>query len=96
MNAPTSNGNDYIRRVVCAAIRNSDGDIICGPRHFDQIMRCQIAKSKGDWGEAEQGFVDQRGEWLTREHALHVALARGQVIRRCGGDDHQLFSENLY
>lgn len=85
------------RRVVCAALRNSRGEIICGPRHFDATMHQQIRNhASTDWKGAEQGFVDQRGEWLTREEALHVALANGQILRRCGGDDHQLFSENLY
>lgn len=84
------------RRVVCAALRNGEGTIVCGPRHFDETMRRQIIESGGDWRAAEQGFVDQRGEWLTREEALSVAVVAGQIIRRCGGDDHELFSENLY
>ncbi len=89
--------DEYVRRVVCAAIRDESGNIVCGPRHFDHIMQGQLAAfPKGSWNLAEQGFVDQRGEWLTREEALHIALANGQVIRRCGGDDHELFSENLY
>ena len=94
----TPDGNGVDRRVVCAAIRNNDGDIICGPRHFDKIMHRLISASRkrDAWKMAEQGFVDQRGDWLTREEALHIALANGQIIRRCGGDDHELFSENLY
>lgn len=84
------------RRVVCAAIRQTNGFVICGARHFDTIMREQIEHSDLNWKQAEQGFITQRGEFLTREQALHVALANGQVIRRCGGDDHELFSENLY
>ena len=94
MNRPLESGVG--RRVVCAAIRNGDGEIICGPRHFDQTMHRQINLTESDWRGAEQGFVDQRGEWLTREEALHIALVNGQIIRRCGGDDHELFSENLY
>jgi hypothetical protein len=85
------------RRVVCAAVRDTNGTIICGPRHFDHIMHVQIAAHpKGSWNLAEQGFVDQFGEWLSREEAMHVALANGQILRRCGGDDRELFSENLY
>lgn len=45
---------------------------------------------------AEQGFIDQRGAFLTREEAHKVATGAGQIIRRCGGDDGRLFSENLY
>ena len=44
----------------------------------------------------EQGFIDQRGEFMTREEAHKVATESGQIIRRCGGDDGRLFSENLY
>jgi hypothetical protein len=33
---------------------------------------------------------------MTREEAFEVASAAGQIIRRVGGDDGKLFSENLY
>ena len=88
-------------RIVCAACRNEQGTIVCGPRHMDQIMWGQIHKSTEDWekGHVEQGFVDQRGNYLTREEAWVVASAAGQIIRRVGGDTingGKLFSENLY
>jgi hypothetical protein len=76
--------------VVCAALRNVHGTIICGPRHWDSICR---GTSKDGW---EQGFVDQRGVFMTREEAWKVAEAAMQIIRRCGGDGERLFSENLY
>lgn len=86
-----------MRRVVCAAIRNTNSEVICGPRHFDHTMRKQIAASGAHaWDRAEQGFVDQRGDWLTREEAWVIAEAAGQIIRRVGGDGVRLFSENLY
>lgn len=78
------------RRVVCAALRDSHGTIICGPRHWDSICR---GTSKGGW---EQGFVDQRGAFLTREEAWKVAFDAGQILRRVGGDEGHLYSENLY
>lgn len=80
------------RMIVCAALRRGE-TIICGPRHWDSICR---GTSKDGW---EQGFVDQRGVFLTREEAWYVALAAGQIIRRVGGDTikgGRLFSENLY
>lgn len=84
-------------RVVCAAIRNVHGSIICSARHFDGLMHAQIALSTQDgWKQAEQGFIDQRGTFLTREQALTVALGAGQIIRRCGNDKSTLYSENLY
>ncbi len=85
------------QRIVCAAIRNSRGEIICSPRHFDTLMHHQIHNSVAtDWKTAEQGFVDQRGNFLTRRMALGIAEAANQIIRRVGGDDEELFSENLY
>lgn len=84
------------RRVVCAAIKNKRGVVVCSPRHWDTLMHAQALITGEDWYQAEQGFVDQRGQWLTREEALAVAVMAGQIVRRCGGDDHELFSENLY
>lgn len=34
----------------------------------------------------EQGFIDQRGNFLGRQEAWQVAQAAGQIIRRVGGD----------
>ena len=82
-----------MRRVVCAAMKDGNGKIICGPRHWDKIMHQQFSGIAREW---EQGFVDQRGEFLTREDAWKIAEAAGQIIRRVGGDGGRLFSENLY
>jgi len=81
------------RVVVCAALRHlHNGEIICGVRHWDRLMREQTA-GKDSW---EQGFVDNAGSFLTREEAWEVAEKAGQIVRRVGGDGHELFSENLY
>lgn len=85
------------QRVVCAAIQNDAGYIVCGPRHYDHIMREQIINGLQDFSARnEQGFVDQFGKFLTREEAYKVAVAAGQIVRRCGGDEGTLYSENLY
>ena len=86
------------RRVVCTAMRNKDGLIICGARHFDPIMRALVSKLGGPdvWRFAEQGFIDQWGTFLTRTEALQIAKAARQRRRRCGGDKTALYSENLY
>jgi hypothetical protein len=88
------------RRVVCAALRSKDGAVICGARHFDAVMVATIVASDPldarKWKQAEQGFIDQHGEFLTREEAHKVATEAGQIVRRCGGDEERLFSENLY
>jgi hypothetical protein len=87
-----------VRRVVCAAVRHPDGTMLIAPRHFDNVMWQQYHRFGITATEREsvQGFVDQWGEFMTREEAHAVATERGQIIRRCGGDDGRLFSENLY
>lgn len=84
------------RRVVCAAIRDMSGRVVCGARHFDIGMVRAIKEMMSFVEPWEQGFIDQRGEFMTREEAHKVAADAGQIIRRCGGDDGRLFSENLY
>lgn len=89
------------RRVVCAAIRHPDGRMICSPRHFDSVTHAVLnhyAKTEDikEWGRADQGFVDQYGEFLTREEAWVIAERQNQIRHRVGGDGKKLFSENLY
>ncbi len=82
------------QRVVCAANRNTvTGEIILGIRHWDNFMHSLIKDKQYQY---EQGFVDQRGVFLTREEAWAVAVEANQIIRRVGGDDGVLYSENLY
>lgn len=98
-------------RIVCAANRNSRGDIVLGIRHFDRFMLDNIQRYRAactlvdslDKHVAcdfyEQGFVDQQGNFLTRTEAWKIAKANNQIIRRVGGDSIDggtLFSENLY
>jgi hypothetical protein len=88
------------RRIVCAANKHREtGRIITGARHYDKIMREQINASEGikAWqGKCDQGFIDQFGDFLTRAEARVIAVERGQIFRRCGGDEEELYSENLY
>lgn len=91
--------------VVCAACRNSkSGMIVTGARHFDPIMRDTINAMIGDmtdrhtywmkygWSDADQGFIDQWGHFLTREEAAEIAYENGQTKDRLP----VLFSEDLY
>lgn len=91
MNKPKS-------RVVCAAIRNSNGQIICSARHYDGIMHSQIIADGGSWITADQGFIDQYGNFLTRQEAYIVAKEHNQIIRDHKDADRTqtLYSENLY
>lgn len=83
-------------RVVCAAVRLKLGIVVCGPRHFDSTMRKMLEQLRLTVTGAEQGFVDQFGNFLTREEAWDIAHANGQILRersRCVGT---LYSEDLY
>ena len=87
--------------VVCAANRHREsGVIILGARHYDGVMRqaMQVCGGFPYWRNCDQGFINQRGEFLTRERALEIARANGQVKYECGNGtaNTELFSENLY
>lgn len=82
--------------IVCAAIRHPDGRIVCGARHFDDVMRSQIGRRNAhDWVAADQGFIDQFGHFHTREEAWEIAH-RNQQIRRNVSIPGTLYSENIY
>lgn len=89
-------------RIVCAAMRcRKTGKIIASVRHWDDICNQYF---DGDTDKIlefddEQGFLDNRYNFLTRQEAWVVANNANQVIRRCGGDTSKggtLYSENLY
>lgn len=95
-------GGEVSARIVCAAIRNVEsGLVLAGARHFDTVMVCVVRYLKErehlfDW---EQGFIDQFGNFLTRQEAWTVAEAAGQIdIERNGGEHSRgtLYSEGLY
>lgn len=71
--------------MVCAAIRAADGELLLGIRHYSTDMHRQIeqrvdgAKFEHRMDE-DQGFVDNRGEWLSREAAHQVAKEAGQIV----------------
>ncbi len=94
--------SDYQPWVVCAANRHRvSGLIVCGARHFDDTMRTVMRLTGGFpyWLDCDQGFLDQRGTFLTRQEAWVIAEANGQIKKRVGGDTIDggtLFSENLY
>jgi hypothetical protein len=83
--------------IVCAANRNKDsGRIICGARHWDQVMRSQLTEPFREphfrW---EQGFLTQFSEWVSREEAWTIAEKNGQ-IKRITGTKGTLYSEDLW
>lgn len=56
------------------------------------------AESNIDWCtlDHEQEFICNRKVFRTRAEAYTIAKNSNQIIKRCGGDHHKLFSENLY
>jgi len=88
--------------VVCAACRKGS-IIVAGARHFDKVMRSQLRALEIKHGPTasigwEDGFIDQFGDFLTRQEAMKIALAAGQKVNfnGCGGDKNTLYSEGLY
>lgn len=85
--------------IVCAAIKDCNGTIVCGARHFDMIMQSLIGKLESfNLNNVEQGFIDQFGIFYNREDALKIATDAGQVnTRRIKTNPiDELFSEDLY
>ena len=94
-----ANDTSHKRRIVCAANKFPDGTMILGVRHWDPIMREQarrIGYSEKSNGVCEQGFLDNYQSFVTREEAWVIANEAGQIIRRCGGDEGCLYSENIH
>ena len=92
---------EFCHHVVCAAVRHlSTNEIIISPRHFDTIFHNTLNLVHPDyqegWKNAEQGFIDNFGNFLTRQEAWIIAKKANQIKYRCGGDGIKLFSENLY
>ena len=85
--------------IVGAAVKLND-TMICGARHFDKVMNAQIARLplKLKWSLAEQGFINQFGEFIARDKAMDIVKKNGQPfdIERNGGSDKELYSEGLY
>lgn len=106
MSSPTERVKAAIvRRVVCAAIRATDGSVLLGIRHYSKDMHDQIdARRDGARFrhrlDPDQGFVDQHGVFMDRIEAYQVAAAANQIVRReeCGYgiDGNKLYSEGLY
>lgn len=84
--------------VVCAACRLGT-TIVLGVRHFDMFMCAQLQHLEGDWtnDNTEQGFINQYGEFLTRQDALLIVQTNKQVFNsKRNGSKTKLFSEGLY
>jgi len=93
-------------RIVCAANRVVFDDgyeaVLIGARHWDRRMSEQAneyikahGKCKHNDRRSDQGFIDQFGNYHTREEAWIIAEKNGQIIRNVSKAG-VLYSENLY
>lgn len=89
-------GSSQPKRVVCAACRWPDGHVIIGIRHFSPDMRLSAALQGYRGLNVEEGFVDQYGNFLTRQEAFKLALANGQYRPYGTYIFGTLYSEDLY
>lgn len=101
-----------IPKIVCAANvffdeRFIDGRIIIpGARHYDKTMHAieHNIKQFIDWNPYGvnskrniQGFIDQFGNFYTREQAYQLCKHTGQqILNDRNHSDSKLFSEGLY
>jgi hypothetical protein len=85
--------------IVCAAIRNAVGVVVCGARHYDATM-VKLIELLGveHWSgkSVDQGFLTSQGRFVGREDGLLIARTNSQLKYECGGSDIKLFSEMLY
>lgn len=80
-----SEGNYLPRIVVTAASMNKEGSIVTGTRHCCPLMRKAIKGMKAlgeDWTpcNVEEGYVDQWGNYLSKDEALEVVLRNKQPL----------------
>ncbi len=89
------------RVVVCAAVRFPDGVMLVGPRHYDKVMQIQFnrfyigASNIPNEKDGECGFLDQKGDFMTREEAYEVAKKAKQFLDP-NLPGPKLFSEDIY
>jgi hypothetical protein len=98
-----------IGKIVGVAMITRAGKFYTLPmpnRHGDVIGAMRLdGVSVGDIAKAEQGFVTERGTYVGRIEAMHVAKAHGQIrtLRMVDGIERvheptgpELFSEDLW
>jgi hypothetical protein len=98
-------------RIVAVAFRLPDGLVLTLPapnRHYNVIHTVEAIKMPRDakaelvLGEGDdparfvdQGFLTSAGRYVTREEAMLIARARGQLIGQ-PRVPHMLFSEDVW
>lgn len=89
-----------MKRIIVTAANKlgNTGIMLVGARHWDKVMVAQWESLKPlldiKHSEIEQGFIDQYGQFLTRDEAYYVAYENEQPL--ICEDWGQLYSENLH
>ena len=92
--------------ILAAAVKfhidkTNEEVVLCGHRHwnvFEQLNLLGFEPQKG-YKEIEQGFIDDKNNFLTREDAFEHASNSGQIFDdKMPGDfkSRELFSEDLW
>lgn len=86
-----------MRKITLAAARTPDGKIWSVPRpgRHDAVLHRVIDESGFKSTDAEQGFVDDEGDFYTRAEALELVTTNGQLDRPLIGGGI-LTSEDLW
>lgn len=94
--------------VVAAAIKfkilkTGEEVVLCGCRHDDIFTQLKALGFKPHEGyeEIEQGFIDNRNNFISREKAYNEAKLCGQLyikveLKKEQNNDHILYSEDLW
>lgn len=88
--------------VLCAALKIKEtGVVVPCCRHGDGWSILHDLGIKVGYSKVEQGFINTKNEFLTREEAFEVAMNNGQLsatTRQHKRDQHEyeLYSEDLY
>lgn len=91
-------GHILDERIVRAAVLHPDGGVYSVPvpgRHHD-VIRVMGARFRDHEKHCVFGFLTNTGRFVDREEGHRIAKDSGQIIFRCGGDSHTLYSENLW
>lgn len=85
-------------KLVAAANMLENGLIVVGVRHHDPVMNAQIRASGQSHIKSVQGFIDNRGNFLTRRGAMSLyedGRKKGWYKEKTT-PENELFSEDLY
>ena len=82
-------------KIIACAVKTIDGTVIAFAkpvRHYTIAQALYVFPVPIE----EQGFLTSEGTFVNRTEALFIARKANQIIRKVGGDNLELYSENLW